>query len=251
MATTAGHLGIQTPRSEAAGESLNSLNAEDISFGSQEASFVSPSKQKAQQEQQPQQKFLARLQQQTGATPLGEIKNNVRPLRKNEFTPLLKSVTKNQFLKNGFAAQSPSKLRMGLHKAASTSDLREVTEMMSQISGAGDMDGERTQDEKGLADMSSASVSFQKLPGRSPGSADGAALLTLREQEKVIDEMRKENFSLKLKIYFMQDRLGHLAPEHYQAVFKEVPSILLFQFWLPDISVLMSRTSSIKWNKQL
>jgi hypothetical protein len=34
--------------------------------------------------------------------------------------------------------------------------------------------------------------------------------------------MRKENFSLKLKIFFMQDRLGKLAPEHFQAVFKEV-----------------------------
>jgi hypothetical protein len=34
--------------------------------------------------------------------------------------------------------------------------------------------------------------------------------------------MRKENFSLKLKIFFMQDRLGKLAPEHIQAVLKEV-----------------------------
>jgi hypothetical protein len=45
-----------------------------------------------------------------------------------------------------------------------------------------------TQNEKDLAEMSSASVSFQtglKLPARSPGSNDGAAILTLREQEKV------------------------------------------------------------------
>jgi len=34
--------------------------------------------------------------------------------------------------------------------------------------------------------------------------------------------MRKENFSLKLKIFFMQDRLGKLAPEHIQAVLQEV-----------------------------
>jgi Centrosomin N-terminal motif 1 len=39
---------------------------------------------------------------------------------------------------------------------------------------------------------------------------------------QVIDEMRKENFSLKLKIFFMQDRLGKLAPEHIQAVLQEV-----------------------------
>lgn len=186
MATTAGHFAIQTPRSEAAaGESLNSINAEDITFGSQEASFASPSKQKAQQQkQEPPQKFLARLQQQSTATPLGEIKNNARPLRKQEFTPLLKSATKNQFLKHGFAAQTPSKLRTGLHKAASTSDLHEITEMMSHVSSSAE-EADATQDEKGLADMSSVSVSFQKLPTRSPGSADGGALLTLREQEKV------------------------------------------------------------------
>jgi hypothetical protein len=34
--------------------------------------------------------------------------------------------------------------------------------------------------------------------------------------------MRKENFSLKLKIFFMSDRLTKLAPEHIQAVLKEV-----------------------------
>jgi len=43
--------------------------------------------------------------------------------------------------------------------------------------------------------------------------------------------MRKENFSLKLKIFFMQDRLGKLAPEHIQAVLKEVflesPTVLM------------------------
>jgi Centrosomin N-terminal motif 1 len=42
--------------------------------------------------------------------------------------------------------------------------------------------------------------------------------------------MRKENFSLKLKIFFMQDRLGKLAPEHFQAVLKEVHPHSLFSF---------------------
>jgi hypothetical protein len=41
--------------------------------------------------------------------------------------------------------------------------------------------------------------------------------------------MRKENFGLKLKIFFMTDRLGKLAPEHIQAVLKEV-SPLPFRF---------------------
>ena len=45
------------------------------------------------------------------------------------------------------------------------------------------------QNEEKLADMSSVSASFQKLPSRSPGSNDGAALLTLREQEKVLPRL--------------------------------------------------------------
>ena len=179
---TAGHFGRQTPRSDA--QTLDSINVDNISFGSQEPSFVSPSKLK----QQPP-AFLSRLQKPTGNTPLAEIKNNVRPPRpagKNEFTPMLKSVTKNQFTKRGFTA-TPSRLRHTLGKAASTSNLHEMTEMDAEFSEEGaSLAG---QGEKELADMSSASASFQsglKLPTRSPGSNDGAAMMTLREQEKVV-----------------------------------------------------------------
>ena len=114
---TAGHFGIETPRSEM--QTINSINADEISFGSQEGSFVSPTKLK--QQQQPKQgtrpqQFLSRLTQPTGNTPLGEIKNNVRPPRNGmlgktaEFTPLLKSVKKAEFLRRGLPNQTPSKI---------------------------------------------------------------------------------------------------------------------------------------------
>ncbi|KAI7966989.1 hypothetical protein MJO29_000266, partial [Puccinia striiformis f. sp. tritici] len=45
--------------------------------------------------------------------------------------------------------------------------------------------------------------------------------LTLREQEKVIDEVKKENFNLKLKIYFLEDRLAKLAPDQVDLALKE------------------------------
>jgi hypothetical protein len=48
-----------------------------------------------------------------------------------------------------------------------------------------------------LAEMSSASVSFQKLPARSPGSNEGAAILTLREQEKVHSTQEKANIDYR------------------------------------------------------
>jgi len=63
-------------------------------------------------------------------------------------------------------------------------------------------------------------------PNRRPlNSADpirgGGNHLTLREQEKVIDEVKKENFNLKLKIYFLEDRLAKLAPDQVDLALKE------------------------------
>ncbi|KAG8930066.1 hypothetical protein FRC03_012953 [Tulasnella sp. 419] len=49
------------------------------------------------------------------------------------------------------------------------------------------------------------------------GSKGGPTNLTLREQEKLIDEVRKENFDLKLKVHFLEERLTQLAPEHMVA----------------------------------
>jgi hypothetical protein len=182
MATTAGHLAIATPRSDHQ-QSDNSINPDDLTLGSQEASFVSPTKLKQQQQQQQQGKtFVARLTKPTGATPLAEIKNGARPARpmgRSEFTPMLKSVTKGQFMKRGMFSKTPSKLG----KSASMSNLPEMESMM-EVSEEGEMTAQ-SQNEENLVDMSSASVSFAKLPARSPGSSDGAAMLTLREQEKV------------------------------------------------------------------
>lgn len=62
------------------------------------------------------------------------------------------------------------------------------------------------------------------LPKRSLASDTSrgkGAHLTLREQEKVIDEVKKENFNLKLKIYFLEDRLAKLAPDQVDLALKE------------------------------
>ncbi|KAF9438123.1 hypothetical protein BGZ76_009654 [Entomortierella beljakovae] len=40
------------------------------------------------------------------------------------------------------------------------------------------------------------------------------AAMTLKEQEKVIDDLNKQTFSLKLRVYFLEDRLAKLSPEH-------------------------------------
>ncbi|GJJ11520.1 hypothetical protein Clacol_005753 [Clathrus columnatus] len=56
---------------------------------------------------------------------------------------------------------------------------------------------------------------------KTKSSAKGGVHLTLREQEKIIDSLKKENFSLKLKVHFLEERLNQLAPEHVEAAFKQ------------------------------
>ncbi|KAG8824819.1 hypothetical protein FRC19_000994 [Serendipita sp. 401] len=53
------------------------------------------------------------------------------------------------------------------------------------------------------------------------GQAKAGVNMTLREQEKVIDQLKKENFSLKLKVHFLEERLAQLAPDHIEAALKQ------------------------------
>ncbi|KPV72942.1 uncharacterized protein RHOBADRAFT_55197 [Rhodotorula graminis WP1] len=54
------------------------------------------------------------------------------------------------------------------------------------------------------------------------GNAHGAGQnMTLREQEKVIDELKKDNFSLKLKLHFYEQRLERLAPSSVEQALRE------------------------------
>ncbi|GAA6063821.1 hypothetical protein JCM10212_002578 [Sporobolomyces blumeae] len=45
--------------------------------------------------------------------------------------------------------------------------------------------------------------------------------MTLREQEKVIDELKKDNFSLKLKLHFYEQRLEKMAPSSVEQALRE------------------------------
>ncbi|KAJ8519236.1 hypothetical protein ONZ45_g3793 [Pleurotus djamor] len=56
---------------------------------------------------------------------------------------------------------------------------------------------------------------------RTRPSATKGAPLTLRDQEKHIDHLKKENFDLKLRVHFYEDRLQQMAPEQVEAVIKQ------------------------------
>ncbi|KAG0304460.1 hypothetical protein BGZ98_005495 [Dissophora globulifera] len=65
----------------------------------------------------------------------------------------------------------------------------------------------------GMTDISDGARS-RKTIDRWSGTAGKPAAMTLKEQEKVIDELNKQNFSLKLKVYFLEERLAKLSPEY-------------------------------------
>ncbi|KAH9923702.1 uncharacterized protein BXZ73DRAFT_50841 [Epithele typhae] len=52
-------------------------------------------------------------------------------------------------------------------------------------------------------------------------TAKGGINLTLRDQEKHIDALKKENFNIKLKVHFLEERLAQLAPDQIDAALKQ------------------------------
>ncbi|KAF9349514.1 hypothetical protein BGX26_012195 [Mortierella sp. AD094] len=69
------------------------------------------------------------------------------------------------------------------------------------------------QSSAGLSDASEIAKA-RKVIDRWSANTGKPATMTLKEQEKVIDELNKQNFSLKLKVYFLEERLAKLSPEH-------------------------------------
>ncbi|KAI0037830.1 hypothetical protein FA95DRAFT_1684798 [Auriscalpium vulgare] len=45
--------------------------------------------------------------------------------------------------------------------------------------------------------------------------------LTLRDQEKHIDNLKNENFDIKLKVHYLEERLAQLAPDQVESALKE------------------------------
>ncbi|KAG0244473.1 hypothetical protein B0O80DRAFT_436564 [Mortierella sp. GBAus27b] len=55
----------------------------------------------------------------------------------------------------------------------------------------------------------------------STNSTSKPAAMTLKEQEKVIEALKTGNFELKLKVYFLEERLAKLSPEHLNGIAQE------------------------------
>ncbi|KAF9884053.1 hypothetical protein FE257_002338 [Aspergillus nanangensis] len=142
-----------------------------------------------------------------------------------EFTPLMKSATKNNFLRNISTAtrggpKTPGYLKSGYRTNGNTTVLTSMD--MTDIDEEDATDDQPTP----LPQVASSSVQgtpLPGLPGRDGGGVlnDGRNMLTLKEQEKMIDKLDKENWGLKVKVHYLEDRLEKAGPAYNQAALRE------------------------------
>lgn len=194
---------------------------------SQEISFQSPSKDNnLLQQLQNGRRGVINFNTPRSRAPLGDRRNLPTYAGGGEFTPLLKSATRNSALKsargNG-APRTPAFLKPGA--------LDNIAEDLSPVPHLGSSVYDDTRNGSYVngtpmahIDSSSAdSTPMALLPRRHEGAnvlQDGNQL-SLREQENVIDKIEKENFGLKLKIHFLEEALRKAGPGYSEAALKE------------------------------
>ncbi|KAI6137841.1 hypothetical protein EDD17DRAFT_1782820 [Pisolithus thermaeus] len=81
----------------------------------------------------------------------------------------------------------------------------------------------------GILDTPATKLDGPETPAarrRARGNAPGKGVtLTLRDQEKHIDALKKENFNIKLRVHFLEERLAQLAPDQVDAALKQNVSL--------------------------
>ncbi|OAX81608.1 hypothetical protein ACJ72_04051 [Emergomyces africanus] len=143
------------------------------------------------------------------------------PPPKGEFTPMLNSASRNNFIRHGNTSRWGTGLETpGYRSNGNTPGLPNM-----DMTGYGDestnLDGDPTPVPQ-MASSSAQSTPLPALPGRN-GTVigDGHNMMTLREQENVISKLDKENFGLKLKIHFLEENFKLAKPEFAQAAIQE------------------------------
>lgn len=160
--------------------------------------------------------------------PFGDRTNN----RGAEFTPLLKSATRNSAMmfggngggkENNGMPRTPAFLKPGGLDRVLENDLSPVP---SGSLYEEDSNGNSYVDGTPIPRIDSSSIAdtpIQPIARRNGGPdvlSDGNQL-SLKEQENVIDKIEKENFGLKLKIHFLEEALRKAGPGFSEAALKE------------------------------
>ncbi|KAG9236057.1 microtubule associated-domain-containing protein, partial [Amylocarpus encephaloides] len=218
----AGVGGLDTPRTNA-GDGPNSREFDfDIS---QAPSFISPTKDKDNLVFQMQKGGRGTIKTPRSRVALGDRRNLPGGLGGGEFTPLLKSATRNSALRNG---NENSIHTPGFLKAGGLGNIPEDQSPLPYL-GSSVYDGSQNGSYMArtpapqLDSSSTASTPMAILPRRNegPGVLQDGNQLSLREQENVIDKIEKENFGLKLKIHFLEEALRKAGPGFSEAALKE------------------------------
>ncbi|KAK4184453.1 hypothetical protein QBC35DRAFT_505917 [Podospora australis] len=210
--------GLDTPRTNV-GDATYLGRQPDFDI-SQELSFQSPSKDGNLLQQ------LRNGNRPTLKTPRGNkgpLTDRVNLPGGNEFTPLLKSATRNSARRYGVGKENAN-------GRATPNFLGRIDEDMTPMP-AGETSmyvGSRNTssiEHTPLPEVDSSSIASTPLVMRrrdtGKGPLEDGNQLSLREQEHVIDKIEKENFGLKLKIHFLEDALRKAGPGFSEAALKE------------------------------
>ncbi|KAK2738824.1 hypothetical protein FQN55_000380 [Onygenales sp. PD_40] len=152
------------------------------------------------------------------------------PPPKGEFTPMLNSATRKNFLRHGTSTrrrsthETPAIVRGGGYRSnRNTPGLpnMDMSRAYDDDSTNLDGDGDPTPVPQ-ITSSSPQSTPLPTLPGRNGTvMGDGHNMLTLREQENVIDKLNKENFGLRLRIHFLEENFKLAKPEFAQVAIQE------------------------------
>ncbi|KAK7428701.1 hypothetical protein QQZ08_004795 [Neonectria magnoliae] len=216
---------LDTPRTNI-GDATYLSRQPDFADISQEASFQSPVKDG---------NFIQQLRnggrsnginmrtpRQNQRGPLADRRNLPPSIGGAEFTPLLKSATRNSVRRfgkeNGTAVPGTPSLDK-IDEGDLTAIPRGDTSIYTGSRNQSYMDNTLPQ----VDDSSAASTPLALPPrrGGDKGPLQDGNQLSLREQENVIDRIEKENFGLKLKIHFLEEALRKAGPGFSEAALKE------------------------------
>ena len=217
---------LDTPRTNI-GDATYLSQRPDFADVSQEASFQSPGKDGnlLQQLQNGRRGGGINLRTPRRSGPLADRINLPPSIGGAEFTPLLKSATRNSVRRRGKENGSAVSGTPGLGR------LNEDEVTLLPPGETSIYTGSRNQSylDNTLPQVEASSAASTPLalpPRRGGGAVDKGPLqdgnqLSLREQENVIDRIEKENFGLKLKIHFLEEALRKAGPGFSEAALKE------------------------------
>ncbi|KAK7931911.1 hypothetical protein PG985_002623 [Apiospora marii] len=164
--------------------------------------------------------------------PLGNKRNLPAGIGGAEFTPMLKSATRNSARRSYGGKENQNGLATpALRKIEEDGDMTNIP-VESSLYGPSRHSYVEATPMPETDNTSDASTPLVVPPrrGGDKGPLHDGNQLSLREQENVIDRIEKENFGLKLKIHFLEEALRKAGPGFEKAALKENTELKVDKF---------------------